>query len=106
VRLFHGSWVSVNPLLEASLATISSAPHRVELSDNGQQMAEGTENLIAIYDLKNNFPMSWKLAGSLSGTSGKYFSLSPDGRFLASRYDAEQVKVWEIMEDKIKNIGG
>ena len=97
----NGSWAPANPLREDSLASISSTSQRVELGDNGRRMAVATsDNSIAIYDLDDEYHMSWKLAVNLNGVSGKHFSLSPDGQFLASRHEsnAKQVQVWEIMQ--------
>jgi hypothetical protein len=97
----NGSWAPVNPLREDSLGSISSTSQRVELGNNGRRMAVATsDNSIAIYDLDDEYHMSWKLAVNLNGVSGKHFSLSPDGQFLASRHEsnAKQVQVWEILQ--------
>jgi len=93
-----GAWL---PLM----APLDSDSRRIELGANGRRMAVGTSDYtINIYDLvttpvhPNDETMTWKFAGHLSDIDAVNFSLSQDGRFLATRHKSisKQVQVWEI----------
>eukprot|EP00536_Pseudo-nitzschia_multiseries_P004846 jgi/Psemu1/11052/gm1.11052_g len=87
------------------MPSLGSDLRRTELGENGRRMAVGTsDNTIHIYDLittpvhPSSETMAWKFAGRVSDIDVVNFSLSPDGRFLATRHKsiAKQVQVWEI----------
>ena len=93
------------PTLPTAAGT-GASPRTVILSNDGRRMVVGqADDAITIYDLNHHDAAaalpSWTLAFHQSDLrrSGTYFSLSPDGRFLATRstINAKQVHVWEII---------
>lgn len=102
-----GSWVPLNPLSMPYPPTSTAHLQRIELGNDGRRIAVGTSNnSITVYDLvsapahSEDFLTTWEFTAHLSGVSGVHFSLSPNGRFLASRhqFNAKQVQVWEILK--------
>jgi hypothetical protein len=80
-----------------------SAKPTVELANEGRRLAVASSNSITIYDitiLDTALP-TWTKKSQIQASysdvdNGRLMSMSSDGRFLATQWSLNQVKVWEI----------